>query len=259
MKKTNPFSIVLILSVGLCVIFFSCIKKPTPIAVLPQVGLGPITYYSLDTVMAKATIISTGNAHITSEGFICSTNPNFGGYPPQIIASGSPNFSSLIHAIHYTTYYFKAFATNSVGTAYSNVIEYTVPPPPPATATCTLANNVIIDSGTSTFIVTVSGNSTSPAFGNYQVSFYGQNEDVYMYFPDLPHNGIYSTVADPTNISAGQVSMGMSGISGTSVNDGQKVYVALDTINHKTIITFCPLSYNMGGLGTAYISGKGTY
>jgi hypothetical protein len=128
-------------------------KKLDPVVTMPQVSLDPITYYGLDTVMVKATIVSTGNGSIATEGFICSTNPNFSGYPPAITASGSPSFSSLIHAIHYDTYYFKAFATNSAGTAYSSVIEYTVPPPPPATAPCILTTNVVTDSGT-TFSVT---------------------------------------------------------------------------------------------------------
>ncbi len=237
--------------------FFSCIKKPAPV-VLPQVGISSVSYEGLDTVTAKGFVISTGNSEIMAEGFIYTTNPDFSGSVIQIPAYGSPGFGALIHAMHYTAYYFKAFATNSKGTAYSNAVKYTVPAPPPATAPCTLGNNVINDNGT-TFSVTVSGDGTNPAWGSYQVNFYGPTEDVYMYFPDLPHNGIYNTVADPSTVSAGQVSIGMSGISGISVDDGQKVYVALDTVNKKTIITFCSLSYNLGGLGTGHISGKGTY
>ncbi len=260
MKIFNRLTFVFSLSVMfVCIIFASCRKKIITTTAPPKVSLSSVAYYGLDTVIAKATILSNGGGEISAEGFICSTNPDFSGYPSQISAYGTTNFSSLIPAKHYVTYYFKAFATNSNGTSYSNVIKFTVPPPASATAPCTLSNNVITDSNKGTYTVSVLGDASNATWGNYEVNFYGPVQDVYMYFYDLPHNGIYTTVADPSNISAGQVSIGMSGFSGTSINDGQKVYVALDAATQKTIITFCSLSYNTGGFGPFYISGKGMY
>ena len=255
MKKTNKFFIASFVIIA-CVstTFLSCKK----VVSLPQVSVESISYYGLDTVIGKGKIISTGNGDITAEGFMCSTNPDFSNYSPQIGANGTQaSFSTLIPATHYLTYYFKAYATNSKGTAYSSVVKFTVPPPPPATAPCTLANNAIMDNG-GTFAVSVY-NNPAPTWGNYEIDFSGTNETVYAYFFDLPHNGIYTTVGDPSEVYAGQVSIGITNFYTYTVNSGQKVYVALDTTNHKTIITFCSLSYSLNGLGTVYLSGKGTY
>src|ERR1700748_1759077 len=134
MKKTKK--LILLSSILFGVVFTSCKKKL--IVSLPQVSLESVAYYGLDSVIGKGRIVSTGGDDITAEGFMYSTNPDFNNYPPQVSANGSPAFSAIIPATHYVTYYFKAFATNSKGTAYSNVIKYTVPPPPPATAPCTL-------------------------------------------------------------------------------------------------------------------------
>lgn len=177
---------------------------------LPQVSLLSVTYFGLDSVTAQGRIISTGGDDVTAEGFMYSTNPDFTGYAPQILAQGTPTFGKVIPATHYQTYYFKAFATNSK--AYSNVIKYKVPPPPPATAPCVLTNNVITDNGTTFGVLVYS--SSSPTWGNYEVDFSG-NEMVYAYFYDVPHNGIYTTVGDPSNISPGQVSIGITKFSMT--------------------------------------------
>lgn len=224
---------------------------------LPQVTLQSVTYAGLDSVIAKGKITSTESGEISAFGLLYSDNPNFNSAPQVQFSTSQISFSTIVSATHYKTYYFKAFATNSRGTGYSNVIQYTVPAPPPATAPCTLASNVVIDNGT-TFSVTAASNS-SGTWGTYQVSFYGPNEDVDIYFPGPPHNGIYTTVGDPSSLSEGQVSVSISGFYPNTVSNGQRVYLALDTTSKTTTISFCSLSYNMGGYGTATISGKGTY
>ncbi|HXU26159.1 MAG TPA: hypothetical protein VN698_02925 [Bacteroidia bacterium] len=240
----------------ICIIFFSCKRKI--IVVLPHVSVESVTYAGLDSVMVKGKITSNGGGEITVFGLLYDTNPNLNSAPQIPVNNSQTSFSVIVSATHYKTYYFKAFATNSSGTGYSNVIQYMVPAPPPATAPCTLAPNVVVDNGT-TFSATVMGSSSS-SWGNYQISLYGPNEDVYIYFPGPPHNGIYSTVADPSSIYEGQVCVSMpTGFNPYTVSDGQKVYLALDTTSKTTTVTFCNLRYNMGGFGTATISGKGTY
>jgi|GEM_PF-1378237 hypothetical protein len=256
MKKLNLIPATSLLAIIIvCIIFYSC--KRTILVSLPQVSLESVTYAGLDSVIVKGKITSTNSGQIESFGLLYSTNPNFSAAPQILLNTSQSSFSTIVNATHYKTYYFKAVAANSRGTGYSNVIQYTVPAPPPATAPCTLASNVVINNG-STFSVTVMGGSSS-SWGNYQVSFYGANQDVYIYFPGLPHNGIYTTVGDPSNISEGQVSISLSGFTPSTVNDGQKVYLALDTTSKTTTISFCSLNYNMGGYGTGIVSGKGTY
>ena len=254
MKKLNLIFVFVLISISS--VFFSCRRQV--IVVLPHVSIGSVTYAGLDSVLVKGTITSTGGGEITGFGLIYGTNPNLNAAPQIPFSNSQTSFSVIVSATHYKTYYFKVFATNSSGTAYSSVIQYTVPAPPPATAPCTLAPNVVVDNGT-TLNVIVTGSSSS-SWGSYQISLNGSSEDIYIYFPSPPHNGIYSTVADPSNIYEGQVSISMpTGFNPYTVSDGQKVYLALDTTSKTTTVTFCNLNYNMGGFGTATISGKGTY
>jgi hypothetical protein len=257
MKKLNlTFVSSLLAIICICAIFFSCRKRI--IVVLPHVTIESVNYSGLDSVIVKGKITSDGGGEISSFGLSYGTNPNLSSAQQTQFSNSQTSFSVIVSATHYKTYYFKAFVTNSSGTGYSNVIQYTVPAPPPATAPCTLATNVVVDNGT-TFSVTVIGTSAS-TWGNYEVDLDGPNEDVNIYFPGPPHNGIYTTVGDPTNIYEGQVSISVpTGFNPFTVSDGQRVYLALDTTSKKTTITFCNLSYNMGGYGTATISGKGIY
>src|ERR1700757_499620 len=256
MKKLNLTFVTLLLTIiCICTIFFSC--RRAIIVVVPHVSIESVNYWGLDSVIVKGKITSTGGGEISSFGLSYGTNPNLTLAQQIQFSTSQTSFSTIVSATHYQTYYFKAFVTNSSGTGYSNVIQFTVPAPPPATAPCTLAPNVVVDNGT-TFSVTVA-NTSSSTWGNYQVSFYGTNEDVDIYFPGPPHNGIYTTVRDPSNIYEGQVCVSMSGFNPYTVSNGQRVYLALDTTSKKTTITSCNLQYNMGGYGTATISAKGTY
>lgn len=78
---------------------------------------------SINYVVVSATINNTGS--ISSKGFCWSKNPNPTLSDHSIVIAGSGNtFSDTITGLIYNTiYYVRAFATNSVGTSYSQQVQ----------------------------------------------------------------------------------------------------------------------------------------
>jgi hypothetical protein len=109
--KKHLFLIVLV-----CTLLVGC--KPDP--VLPTVETSAVTEITQTTATTGGTITSDGGAEITSRGVCWSTNQN-----PTINdmltsnGSGVGTFASSIeNLLANTTYYVRAYATNSEGTAY---------------------------------------------------------------------------------------------------------------------------------------------
>lgn len=99
-----------------CTLLLGC--KPDP--VLPTVETSAVTEITQTTATTGGTITSDGGAEITSRGVCWSTNQN-----PTINdmltsnGSGVGTFASSIeNLLANTTYYVRAYATNSEGTAY---------------------------------------------------------------------------------------------------------------------------------------------
>lgn len=99
-----------------CTLLVGC--KPDP--VLPTVETSAVTEITQTTATTGGTITSDGGAEITSRGVCWSTNQN-----PTINdmltsnGSGVGTFASSIeNLLASTTYYVRAYATNSAGTAY---------------------------------------------------------------------------------------------------------------------------------------------
>lgn len=83
-------------------------------------------------VTCNGTIQSPGSSSVTESGFVYSTNPNptIGGQGVTKVVTnptvGNGNFSVTISNLNpITTYYVKAFATNSFGTTYGNEVFFT--------------------------------------------------------------------------------------------------------------------------------------
>jgi len=91
-----------------------------------------------------ATTISDGGASITDKG-VCwntSTNPTTANSKTSN-GTGTGNFSSSITGLTGgTTYYVRAYATNSVGTSYGPVISFTASAATPAAPTASAASSV---------------------------------------------------------------------------------------------------------------------
>lgn len=89
-----------------------------------------------NTATAGGTIVSDGGSPITSKGLVWSTsvNPTIDLTTKTNDGTGSGAFERLITNLSPNTiYYVRAYATNSVGTAYGNQITFTTskPPAPP--------------------------------------------------------------------------------------------------------------------------------
>jgi uncharacterized protein (TIGR02145 family) len=104
-------------------------------AIIPTLTTAGVTSITQNTAICGGTITSDGAASITARGICFSTNHN-----PTIIdskttdGSGTGSFTSTISGlIASTTYYVRAYATNSAGSAYGIEISFTTLGPPSVT------------------------------------------------------------------------------------------------------------------------------
>jgi uncharacterized protein (TIGR02145 family) len=99
--------------------------------IIPNITTVTFSQISGNSGNSGGTIVSNGGATITAKGVCWSTSPN-----PTIAlttktndGSDSSNFSSTISGLSpVTTYYIRAYATNSVGTAYGQELTFTTLP-----------------------------------------------------------------------------------------------------------------------------------
>lgn len=127
----NTSKLRFIIFIGFCAILFSSCKKETPKVTPPEtVKIVPtLTTLSSSSVTSTSfssggNINSDGGATVTAKGVCWSTSQN-----PTVASSitsdgsGSDSFISLVSGLSPgTTYYVKAYATNSVGTGYGSQI-----------------------------------------------------------------------------------------------------------------------------------------
>ena len=98
---------------------------------IPVVTTAGVTEITKTTALSGGEITSDGDAPVTARGLCWSTKVN-----PTTIAdtytndgSGLGSFSSnMIRLTPATTYYIRAYATNSIGTAYGNEVSFTTSP-----------------------------------------------------------------------------------------------------------------------------------
>ena len=113
---------------------------------------------SYTTASAKAKVIADGGATVTERGFCYSTsntNPTLSD-GKITVGNGTGNFNySFTGLTDNTTYYIRSYATNSVGTAYGNTINFTTIEIIAPTVAATTATNVSYTS------VTLGGNVTN--------------------------------------------------------------------------------------------------
>ena len=122
MKKIINLSVLVLLLFGITIID-SC-KKDKTLALLTTNAVSDITISSVTT---GGVITDGGGADITARGVCWGTSEN-----PIISGShttddkGSGSFASHITGLDPNTkYYIQAYATNSVGTAYGNEVNFT--------------------------------------------------------------------------------------------------------------------------------------
>ena len=120
MKKNSTFW-VLISFISLAILVQGC-KKPT----VPELTTVAISEVTLTTAVSGGNITSDGGEEILKKGVCWNTTPS-----PTIESSitndgnGSTAYvSNLVDLTAGTTYYVRAYATNSVGTAYGNEVSF---------------------------------------------------------------------------------------------------------------------------------------
>ena len=134
----------------------------TTSATLPEVTTGTVSDVTATTAYCIGNYVSDGGATITARGVCWSTsqNPTLNdNHTSQ--TSGTGSFTSNITGLAAnTTYYVRAYATNSVGTAYGNAVCFTTLSPELPTVTTDNIMNITLQ--TASVIGNVTNNGGTP-------------------------------------------------------------------------------------------------
>jgi len=221
--------------------FTGCSKKKSSLATVSTAGLSSITDSS---AVCGGEISSDGGATITARGVCWSTsaNPTVGLTTKTTDGTGTGSYTSNITGLSEgVTYYLRAYATNSAGTAYGNEVTFAASSVYlPSLSTSGLS---IINDSTATCVteISYSGGSTVTARGV-----------------------CWSTSANPT-VALTKTIDGADTGSYTSAITGLKVFTnyymrayATNSVgtaygNEQTILILLPIGANYGGGKVAYI------
>jgi uncharacterized protein (TIGR02145 family) len=123
--------------------------KTTPAAVVPTLTTISVSSITSKSAISGGNISSDGGTNVTAKGLVWSISLN-----PTVILStkttngnGTGNFTSdMIDLLANTTYYVRAYATNSAGTGYGNEVSFKTTP---ASVVPTLTTTTAVSSITS--------------------------------------------------------------------------------------------------------------
>ncbi len=154
----------------LAFISFNCEKNaPDPVSLLPTITTAAITSITANTALSGGNITSAGGSAVTARGVCWGTvsNPVVGG-SNTINGSGTGIFASPITGLTAnTTYYIRAYATNSTGTTYGNQLSFisTTTSTALPTVTTTALTSITTTTAASGGNVTADGGATVTARG----------------------------------------------------------------------------------------------
>jgi hypothetical protein len=142
-------------------------QRPYGIPTLSTVTTTAVSAITATSASSGGAVTSSGNAILSAWGICWSTSPN-----PTIANSFSQNnvnsggFSSALSGLtQNTTYYVRAYATNSAGTAYGNEVSFTTLTIVLPIVTTTAVSAITTTSASSGGAVTSNGNGTLSAWG----------------------------------------------------------------------------------------------
>lgn len=101
---------------------------------IPRVNTSAVTDVTTTTATGGGEITDDGNATVKAKGLVySSTNatPTTMDDKTEVAGAGSIFESPLTNLVSGTTYYVRAYATNKVGTAYGDVVQFTTGNAPP--------------------------------------------------------------------------------------------------------------------------------
>jgi uncharacterized protein (TIGR02145 family) len=156
-----PVIIIFLISLTLCLT--SCKPKPT----LPVVTTTNVTDITQTTATTGGNVTSDGNADVTSRG-VCwnsSENPTVSNSKTSDGTGTGPFTSSLTQLTPGTTYYVRAYATNSEGTSYGSQVSFNSNPIVLATLTTTTVGSITSTTAVSGGDITADGGGTITARG----------------------------------------------------------------------------------------------
>lgn len=167
MKRTKQnlnFNLALI---ALAFILLSSCTTSTTNKLPPTVTTTTISSITSGTATSGGTITSDGGATITAQG-VCwstSTNPTISDNKATSTTGTSPFSTTISGLTGNTTYYARAYATNSEGTSYGNEVTFTTVPPTVPVLTTTVAGSVGATTAISGGNITSDGGSPVTARG----------------------------------------------------------------------------------------------
>ncbi len=228
------------------------IKLPTN----PVVVTGTKTNVTTLTATLAGNITSNGNAAVTASGVVFSTSPaptrgSFGvidSATNPLTATGTftQNIAGLSNS---TTYYYRAYAVNVVGTSYGADSTFTTP----AAATVAAINRnaaTAVQATTATVGGTIVNNGGDPITTSGVV--FGTTS-----LPAIGGLGVVDSVTTP-NVAAGSFNFNLAGLTHSTkyyyrayaINSIGTAYSTQDSFTTAPIVSTLPYSQNFDGVGT---------
>lgn len=137
MKKEHRFKLGFPVVFCLFILLFASCKQEevnrfdydnNPNATLPQIVTGEVSSITKNGAKVSASILSNGRGTVTVSGIVWGTqrNPVVASANKTTNGASAGTFSSQVTGLEpYITYYVRAYATNSAGTAYGEQKEFT--------------------------------------------------------------------------------------------------------------------------------------
>jgi len=162
-------------------VVYGDVKTFTTSSVIPTVTTNTSGTSTGTTITIGGNVTASGGATVTSRGIQRSIYPDMSSPSSTTMSSGTGTFSGTITGLNSgTTYYLRAFAVNSNGTAYGAIISIatiggptltTVNPYSITSSSCVTGCDIISDGGTTITArgVCFSNTQTLPSIGNSTV------------------------------------------------------------------------------------------
>lgn len=265
MKKNFLFSSLTLLIGVFCILSYSCQKKddsPTPAPVTktptntntnpttatkkPSVTTATVGNITASSATCGGIITADGGSAITAEG-VCWSTTNTPTVNNDYTTDGTginSYISSITGLQPNTTYYVRAYATNTNGTAYGTVSSFKTSL---AVAPCTPTKNGIRYNSQNLTYSSVYAGTNAMSYGTYGLVGNGTYSDLYIEFSEAPVTGRYTTVHSTETIGSNNClvhgTFGYPNSQPYFAQSGGYVYVTQNGTNLYSV-TFCNLTFS---------------